>query len=191
MAQNTLDDLKAVKGTDFFLLNKKLQIMKEQLQKQKMLSATLKERIQLNNNFIQRLTEKLIIARTGETTIEESEEVEDYSDDGGDYLVSELPLPLEKLAVEVNIFMRSARTILSRSFVEDKEEVTNTDKEYSLKCYSEYSDFEEESLNKSPKENEKPEKIASTVNVCEICGNDFSWYIWRHRCKYCGRYSLN
>jgi len=190
MAQKTLDDLKAAKDTDFFLLNKKLQTMKAQLQKQQMLGAILKERMQLNNKFIQRLTEKLMVARTGETLIEESEEVEEYNDER-EYLDRELPLPLEKLAVEVNTFMHSTRAITSRSFIEDKKEINNSDEEYSLRCHSEYSDFEEENLSKSPKESKRVKEFTETTNMCEICENSFSWYVWRHRCKSCGKYLLS
>eukprot|EP00826_Nyctotherus_ovalis_P064469 TRINITY_DN9458_c0_g1_i7.p2 TRINITY_DN9458_c0_g1~~TRINITY_DN9458_c0_g1_i7.p2 ORF type:complete len:100 (-),score=29.03 TRINITY_DN9458_c0_g1_i7:21-320(-) len=72
-----------------------------------MLGTVLKERTQLNNKFIQRLTEKFAVARTGEHTREECDEVEESSEDGT-YLESDLPPPLEKLAVEVKAFMTSA-----------------------------------------------------------------------------------
>lgn len=192
IAQSTRADLNAVKGTEFFLLNKKLQTMKEQLRKQQMLSSVLNERKQLNDNFIQRLTEKLVVARTGEGSMGEYEE-EEVSDDGN-CGGSELPPSLEKLAVELNTFMHCTHPATSRSFVEDKEETADTNEEYSSKCHSEYSDFEEENPSKSPIAEESDAQLqfeTSAARACELCLNEFSWCTWRHRCRNCRKYFVD
>eukprot|EP00826_Nyctotherus_ovalis_P064468 TRINITY_DN9458_c0_g1_i6.p2 TRINITY_DN9458_c0_g1~~TRINITY_DN9458_c0_g1_i6.p2 ORF type:complete len:141 (-),score=40.93 TRINITY_DN9458_c0_g1_i6:21-443(-) len=139
-----------------------------------MLGTVLKERTQLNNKFIQRLTEKFAVARTGEHTREECDEVEESSEDGT-YLESDLPPPLEKLAVEVKAFMTSAHLQKSLSFAEGGEEADEGGAEYSHKCHSDYSEFEDESFG------ERCEKDLSLIHICRcrrstLCRSRWSPY---------------
>eukprot|EP00826_Nyctotherus_ovalis_P006550 TRINITY_DN11565_c0_g1_i5.p1 TRINITY_DN11565_c0_g1~~TRINITY_DN11565_c0_g1_i5.p1 ORF type:complete len:136 (-),score=46.77 TRINITY_DN11565_c0_g1_i5:253-660(-) len=124
--------------------------------------------------------------------MEEYEEEEELSDDGNCH-GSELPPSLEKLAVELNTFMHCTHPAASRSFVENREETADTNEEYSSKCHSEYSDFEEENPSKSPIAEESDALLqfeTAAVKACELCENEFSWCTWRHRCRNCRKYLL-
>ena len=179
------------------------------------MELALKEKMALNNYITRKLTERIIYERTGEniegTLNETTEEIDDAN-----FQESELPAPLEKLAVEINKLMRLPKMVstLSESFTKDKEQ--DLEEELPCECYSDCSDLMDETVegNEEKKEESKSEgnfevnfskmesearrsiaeknseleETKNLINACEKCDTVFTWVIWRHRCRACEKY---
>ena len=167
-------EISSTKGSEFFILNKKLQTLNEKLDKERAYGKKINNKIMFNDRMSEMLLKKLRIMRMTmagacfENDIDE-ELNKSYSEESS-FVDTDMPPSLEKLATEVKEFIGSMKPLpdLCKSFTnfnlllnhEDKSNLDNSN-------YSDYSDFVEETGNEIIKL--KNEKMLSELNKIKVC----------------------
>jgi hypothetical protein len=204
-------EIEGTRTAETFLINEKLVLLKDQLDKGEQFGIGLKKKLKLKDLIAKKLTKKLEAFRVsimGEDSVKKEGESSDNENEESVSSENGIAIPLERLSTEVNKIMTSGKSLSSfyKSFNSgnslSKKSLDKSSSEY----YSENSGLQEDSSDSiSGAKSEKlfqlnsDEDTSRTVkwtpnditNACQICSEPFTWYRWKHHCRKCGKYFIN
>ena len=210
LASEAIAEIEGTRTAETFLINEKLALLKEQLEKEEQLCIGLKKKLKLKELISKKLIKKLAAFRVsimGEDSVKKDSESSDNENEESVSSENEIPIPLERLSTEVNKIMTSGKSLSSfyKSFNNGNSLSKKSLDKSSSDYYSENSGLQEDSSNSnSGAKSEKlfqlnsDEDASRTVkwtpndimNACQICSEPFTWYRWKHHCRKCGKYYI-